>query len=136
MIVLSLIITQTKAQTPNTAEAKAGRLLVELAEHIKPESFIDTWMLKRKSWTETAAKSPTAKVLAQNTLALSSYISPASFKNSFSQKDFAKAVNKAKTYPEAFKVLQSLEEGFKPGTMGPLWSNRRGRWLHDLSVLK
>jgi hypothetical protein len=69
-------------------------------------------------------------------LFLANYIKPVMFKSTFNLKNFTTTATKAKTYADAYKVLQSLEDGLKREAFVGRWPNQRGHWLHDLSVLK
>lgn len=133
-IILGLTITKVHAQA--TATTEAGRLMVQFSQAIMPISFTDQWSLKSHSWAGTAAKTPNGTALAKNALFLTNYMKPAMFKSTFNLKDFTKAANGAKTYADAYKVLQKLEDGLKREAFVGRWSNQRGHWLHDLSVLK
>jgi hypothetical protein len=140
LIVLVLASLQTRAQAitpaPPATTTDAGRLIIQFSQAIVPNSFTDQWSLKSNSWTSTAAKNPNGAALAKNALFLTNYIKPAMFKSTFNLKNFTKAANSAKTYPDAYKVLQSLEDGLKREAFTGRWPNQRGHWLHDLSVLK
>ncbi len=136
LIVFTLAITQSQSQTQATATTDAGRLIVQFSQAIVPNSLTDHWLLKKTSWTSTAATTPNGYALAKNALFLANYIKPGMFKSTFNLKNFTKAANSAKTYGDAFKVLQSLEDGLKREALVSVWSNQRGHWLHDLSVLK
>lgn len=136
LIILSLAIFPIQAQNPPATTTEAGRLIIQFSQAIRPNSFTDHWLLKTSSWTSTAAKTPNGTALAKNALFLANYIKPTMFKNTFNLKSFNKTANSAKTYAEAYKVLQSLEDGLKREALVSHWSNQRGHWLHDLSVLK
>jgi hypothetical protein len=134
LIVLVLAITQTKAQA--TTATDAGRLIIQFSQAIVPQSFTDQWSLKSQSWATTAAKTPNGTALAKNALFITNYIKPGMFKSTFNLKNFTKAANSAKTYADAYKVLQSLEDGLKREALGAVWGRQRGHWLNDLSVLR
>lgn len=137
LIVLVLAVTQTQAQTTSAATTTdAGRLIVQFSEAIMPQSFTDHWLLRRQSWAGAAVKTPNGTVLAKNALLLTNYIKPAMFKSTFHLKNFTKAANNAKTYADAYKVLQSLEDGLKREALNNVWSNQRGHWLNNLSLLR
>jgi hypothetical protein len=136
LILLGLTITSAQAQTPPTTTTEAGRLILQFSNAIRPTSYTDHWLLKTSSWKSTAAKTNSGIALAKNASFLANYIKPGMFKTSFDLKNFNKTANSAKTYPDAYKVLQTLEDGLKPEALGAYWRNQRGHWLHDLSVLK
>ena len=136
LFILSFTITRTQAQALPANATDAGRLIVQFSQAILPNSFTDQWLLKSNSWTSTVAKTPNGPTLAKNALFITNYIKPAMFKSTFNLKNFAKVANSAKTYADAYKVLQSLEDGLKRGAFVSVWDNQRGHWLHDLSVLK
>lgn len=134
LIILCLAITQVQAQATTTTEA--GRLILQFSDAIRPNSFTDHWLLKTSSWKSSAAKTNSGIALAKNASFLANYIKPGMFKSTFDLKNFNKVANSAKTYTDAYKVLQTLEEGLKREALTNVWSNQRGHWLHDLSVLK
>jgi hypothetical protein len=136
LIILGFAIVCTRAQTASATTTEAGRLIVQFSQAIMPNSFTDQWYLKSNSWASVAAKTPNGNALAKNALFLTNYMKPAMFKSTFNLKDFTKAANSAKTYADAYKVLQKLEDGLKREALVGRWSNQRGRWLHELSVLK
>jgi hypothetical protein len=140
LLLSGMLTLSCQAQLPDAltkASPKAGSLLTQFANAIKPTSFLPAWASGGKAdWIATAEKVTNAVSMAKQVSSLAGFIKPALFKQGVSAGTISQAANVAKTYSDASGALKSLEGGLKPEALVSSWASKRSSWLSALNLLK
>jgi hypothetical protein len=120
----------------NSTAGKAGQLLTQFANALKPSSFTDAFKSEKGNWLSKAQKVSDAVGVANSISSLAGFIKPGLFKEGSSVQSILNTANTVKSMTDAAGLLKSLEGGLKPEAFLQGWSKQRVGWTSALNLLK
>jgi len=119
-----------------TGKMNAGSLITQLANNIKPSSFLDSWAGNKSGWLSSAGKIADATGFGKSISSLAGSIKPDMFKQGFNVSNLIQSANSLKSISTGAGLLKSLEGGLKPEAFASGWADKSKGWLSALSMLK
>ncbi|MBC7508791.1 MAG: hypothetical protein H7320_08595 [Ferruginibacter sp.] len=129
------LIVKSPATTAQEQAQPAGKLIITLAESIKPSSFLNAYSKDKAIFLNKASNITEVPDMLQNVVKLAIYIKPEKYKAGVASTEFIKAMSSITTMEQANNLLKKLENSLRPDAVNPIWKLQKNGWLADVDAV-
>lgn len=120
----------------NDPSVLPAKLYGQLANAIKPSSFLSASQNDGKTLQVIAGNANDPAGIAKDLASLAGYIKPDLFKSSFNVAGFRSGASAVTTSGQIAGMLKNFESGIKPAALLGIWKMQKSAWTNDINNLK